>query len=145
MSDVVVNAINTFAWVGSNVILAYIMLVVVIFVVLYRILFKVNATTGGKLIFRFMLSLVGIVGLIALGTFIDPAAGREWWNYPDDVAIWRPIVRLAIYSYVATTITSLAVFLVIRRFFPHKVKKAEDYDFVLPRASTAPIPTKRDD
>lgn len=138
----VLDAINAFMWVSANVILAYIMVLVVIFVLLYRALFEVNATTGGKLVYRFMVSLVGITGLIVLGTFIDPAAGREWFTYPTDVAVWRPIVRFAIYTYVAYTVTSLSVFLVIRRFYPNRVKKAEDYSFVKPR--TGSIPIKRD-
>lgn len=139
----IISVINSYVWVFSNLLLIYVAAIVVIFVILYRILFNVKATTGGKLIFRFMLSLVGIVALIVVGTFIDPAANRAWNVYPGDVAVWRPIVRFTIYAYVAYSITSLAVFLVIRRWFPHKVKTANDLQFIQPRR-TASIPIIRD-
>ena len=139
MNDVL-NVINSYAWVGSNILIAYIALIVVIFVILYRVLYNVKATTGGKLIFRFMVSLVGIIGLVFVATWIDPAANREWWNYPGYVADWRPIIRFAVYAYVAVTVTSLTRFLVIRRWFPHRVKTADDLKLIQPR-HTGSIPT----
>lgn len=135
----VIHFINSIAWVGSNVLIAYIAVTVVAFVIGYFALYDPKATTGGKLIFRFMLSLVGVILLIFVSTFIDPSNNRNWLNYPGDVAWWRPLIRFAIYSYVAFTTSSLAVLLVIRKWFPQKVKKASDLNLVRPR-STGSIP-----
>lgn len=132
--------INSFAWVGSNILIAYIAIVVVVFVVAYYVIYDPGATTGGKFIFRFMLSLVGVIGLVFVGTFIDPAQSREWFSYPGDVASWRPLIRFAIYAYVAFTTTSLAAVLFIRRWFPHLIKKASDLTLVKPR-NTSEIKT----
>lgn len=127
------DVINTIAWIGANVLVAYISLAVVAFVVGYYVLFDPRATTAGKMIFRFMLSLVGVILLTFVGTFVDPSHNRSWFEYPDDVDIWRPIARIAIYGYVAYTITSLAVLLWIRKWKPHLVKKASDLNLVQPR------------
>lgn len=119
-----ITTINPIAWVLANLILAYISLALVVFVITYYALFDPRATTGGKFIFRFMLSLVGIVGLVFLGIFIDPAPDRSWFQYPDETDWWRPIVRLSVYGYVAFTITSLAVLLFYRKWLPHRLRTA---------------------
>jgi len=119
------DVINPIAWVTANILLAYIAFALIVFVVMYYALFDPRATTGGQLIFRFMLSLVGVIVLSFLGIFIDPAPDREWFTYPGDyVEWWRPILRLCIYGFVAFTITSLAVLLVRRKWFPHNLKMA---------------------
>lgn len=135
-----ITAVNTVMWVLSNVILAYTAFALVVFVGMYYALFDPKATTGGKLIFRFMLSLVGVIGLVFVGIFVDPAPDREWFTYPVEVEIWRPALRLVIYSYVAFTITALAVLLVRRKWFPHKVKIAPDKELVKVRHETNEIP-----
>lgn len=140
----VVTAINTFLWVGSNLLLAYVAAIIVIFVIGYYVLFDPTATTGGKMIFRFMLSLVGIIALIVFGVFVDPATDRAWMSYPEDVDVYRPFLRFAVYSYVAFTITSLAVLLVVRKWKPEWVKKASDLNLVKPR-HTSEIPVIKED
>lgn len=143
MTDVI-HAINEWVWIGSNVLLAYVSVAIVIFVAGYYFLYDPRATTGGKFIFRFMLSLVGVIGLIFVGTFIDPSPNRMWFAYPGDVAWWRPIVRFAIYAYVAFSITSLSVLLGLRKWRPDLIKKASDLDLVKPR-NTSEIPIIRND
>lgn len=128
-----IDVINSIAWVSANILVAYIALGVVVFVVGYYIFFDPNATTAGKMIFRFMLSLVGIILLAFIGTYIDPSHGRAWLEYPDDVDVWRPIVRVIIYAYVAFSITTLAAFLFIRKWRPEKMKKKSDLKLVEPR------------
>lgn len=120
-----------FFWIGSNVLVAYISIVLVVFVVAYPLLFDPSATTGGKLIFRFFISLFGVVGLVFVGVFVDPVMGRMWWQFPGDIVWWRPSVRFAIYAFVAYTITSLAVLLFVRKYLPHRVQTAPDQDIAV--------------
>lgn len=136
----IIDVINPIAWVAANLILAYTALALVVFVVLYYALFDPKATTGGKFIFRFMLSLVGIIGLVFLGIFVDPPPTRGWGVYPDYVDWWRPLLRLLVYGYVAFTVTSLAVLLVLRKWFPHKLKTAPSQELVKVRHETSEIP-----
>lgn len=133
------DVINAIAWIGANILVAYIALVVVLFVIMYYIFFDPGATTAGKMIFRFMLSLVGVIGLVYIGIFIDPSI-RGPFEHAEDVAEWRPIIRLAVYAYVAFTITALAITLVMRKWFPQKVKKKQDLKLVKPRHDTSEIP-----
>lgn len=135
-----ITLINTVAWVLSNVILAYVSLALVVFVIMYYVLFDPRATTGGKLIFRFMLSLVGVVSLVFIGIFVDPVTDRQWYAYPNGVEVWRPFLRLVIYGYVAFTITSLAVLLVRRKFRPNSIKIAPSQPLVKVRHETSEIP-----
>jgi hypothetical protein len=134
------DVINTIAWVGANILIAYIATAVVLFVVMYYVFFDPKATTAGRMIFRFMLSLVGVTGLVFIGIFIDPAGSRSPFSTPHDVEVWRPLLRLTIYGYVAFTITTLAIALIMRKWFPHKVKKSSDLALVKPRHDTEEIP-----
>lgn len=135
------EVINPVAWVVANMVLAYIAFALVVFVVMYYALFDPQATTGGKLIFRFMISLVGLIGLLFLGIFVDPAPDREWFSYPGDyVEWWRPVLRLFIYGYVAFTITSLAVLLVKRKWFPSRIEAIAPQPLVKVRHETSEIP-----
>jgi hypothetical protein len=122
--------INNFAWVAGNILVAYTAFAIVVFVIGYYVLFDPRATTAGKFIFRFMLSLVGVIILVFIGTYVDPSPNRDWSFLPPDVKSWRPILRFLIYGYVAFTITSLAVLLAIRKWRPNKVKSAQDRDLV---------------
>lgn len=127
------NQLNAFAWVTSNIIVLYIAIVLTLFVVAYYVFFDPSATTGGKLIFRFALSLLGVMGLIFIGVFINPAANREWFTYSGDIFWWRPLLRLGFYAYVAYSITSLTIFLGIRKFRPDLLTTVKDVDLVQPR------------
>jgi hypothetical protein len=130
----VLDIMNTFFWVASNVLVGYVGALLVIFVIGYVAIFEPRATTGGRLILRFAVSILGIVFLVFLGVYVDPVGGRTWYSYQGDAADWRPFVRFIGYIFVAYTITSLTVFLFIRKFLPHKVKNAEERDFVRPRS-----------
>jgi len=121
-----ISQFNPYAWVLSNLLIGYIGIALVIFVVGYYLLFQPNATTGGRLIFRFALSLIGVIGLVFISVWIDPTRGRMWYEFPGDVLWWRPIVRLVAYGYVSYTITSLIILLAIRKFSPHRVQRAPD-------------------
>lgn len=132
--------LNTFAWVASNLLLGYSAGVLVVFIMAYFYYFDPRATTGGRLIFQFMLSLVGIISLNVIGIFVNPTANNIWYNLPVDVEPWRPIVRLIIYGFVAYAITSLAVLLILRKWFPERVKKASDINLKV-RTSENPIIT----
>lgn len=136
----ILNLVNAIAWVGGNLVIAYIALALIVFVIGYYTLFDTGATTAGKMIFRFMLSLVGIVALLIAGIFIDPSSNRSWFSYPVDVAAWRPLIRLAIYGYVAFTITSLAILLGVRKWKPLLIISKSDRDLVKVR-HTSEIPT----
>ncbi len=126
-----VNAINTVAWVLGNVLIAYTAFALIIFLLAYYTIFDPSATTGGRLIFRFMVSLAGVIILVFVGIFVDPYPNRDWSNFPvESVERWRPLMRLAIYGFVAYSISSLAWLLAVRKWWPHKVKKASDINLV---------------
>lgn len=133
MTPAWLDSFNSIAWVTANVTLLYIGVVLAVFVVAYYILFDPHATTGGKLIFRFAVSLLGVIALVIVGTYVNPPSERTWFTYPGDAVWWRPSVRLVVYGYVAYTITSLTVYLGIRKFRPDRLKTAKDYDLVIPR------------
>lgn len=136
----VTNAINAVAWVLGNVVLTYTAVALLGFLVAYYSIFDPSATTGGKLIFRFMLSMAGLIVLVFIGIFVDPSPDREWFIFPEaSVEWWRPILRLAIYGFVAYSISSLAWLLAVRKWWPHKVKKASDINLVKVR-HTSEIP-----
>lgn len=133
--------LTAFLWIGANIFVAYIAVLVVAFVLMYYIFFDPKATTAGIMVFRFMLSLVGIIGLVVVGIFIDPVAGSGPFMGPrPDVEWWRPLLRFGVYGYVAFTITTLAAALVLRKWFPNKVKKKSDLALVKPRHDTSEIP-----
>jgi hypothetical protein len=132
--------VNSFAWVAGSILVAYIAVAIVVFVIGYYVLFDPGATTAGKLIFRFMLSLVGVIILVFIGTYIDPSPNREWSFLPPDVTSWRPLLRFLIYGYVAFTITSLGVLLALRKWKPNRIKSAPDINLVKLR-HTNDIPT----
>ena len=130
-------AVNTFAWISANLTIVYIATVLVVFVFAYYILFDPKATTAGKFIFRFFVSLLSIIGLIYISLFVDPVPGRSPFDYPGDVLWWRPIVRAIGYYYVAYTVTGLAVLLVVRKWFPEKLRTSKDRDIVQTRTQVA--------
>ena len=134
------GVINTIAWIGSNLILAYIAVVVFLFVILYYVFFDPKATTAGKMIFKFMLSLVGILVMVCIGVFIDPQGAGPFQPPGVNVESWRPILRLVIYGFVAWTVTTLTIALIMRKWFRHKVKKKSDLALVKPRHDTGILP-----
>lgn len=135
----IIDAINSFLWVGANAMLGYSSVVLMLFLVAYYILFDPRATTGGKLIFQFILSLAGLILLNVISVFIDPSRDNRWYIYPDDVQPWRPIMRFLIYGFVAYAITSLAVLLALRKWWPQKLRKASDIALIKVR-HTSDIP-----
>lgn len=145
LPSAITEPVNEVAWVVSNLALAYTCVVLVVFLVAYVIIFDPRATTGGQLIFRFMLSLVGVIVLSYIGVFVDPAQGQSWFLYPGEelVETWRPITRLVVYVFVAFSITALSRLLILRKWFPHKVKKAGDLVLIKPR-HTSEIQTIKD-
>lgn len=125
------NAINAVAWVLGNVLLAYTSFALITFLIAYYTIFDPSSTTGGRLIFRFMLSLAGVIVLIFVGIYVDPLPDRQWSTFPaESVDRWRPLLRLAVYGFVAFSISSLAWLLAVRKWWPHKVKKASDINLV---------------
>lgn len=118
--------LNVFAWILSNLLIGYIAIVLLVFVIGYAILFDPRATTGGRLIFRFAVSLIGVMGLVFISVFVDPKTNQQWYQYPGDIVWWRPAIRLIGYLYVAFTVTSLTVFLAVRKFAPHVILTAPD-------------------
>ena len=133
--------LNPTLWVIVNLALIYIGVLLLAFTILYPTLFEPSATTGGKMIFRFALSLSMVVAVIVVGIFIDPRDDIPWYEYPGDTIWWRPIVLLGAYTYVSYTITSLVIFLWKRKFYPQKLKRAPDKELVKPRHDTDEIPT----
>ena len=133
--------LNPIFWVIANLGLIYIGVLLLAFTILYPTLFDPSATTGGKMIFRFALSLSMVVAVIVVGIFIDPRHDIPWYEYPGDTIWWRPPILLGAYLYVAYTISSLVRFLWKRKFQPQKIKRIPDKELVKPRHDTGEIPT----
>ncbi len=133
--------INPTFWVVANLTLIYIGVLLLVFTILYPTLFDPSATTGGKMIFRFSLSLTMVVAAIVAGIFIDPRHDLPWYTYSGDILWWRPTFRLGAYLYVAYTITDLVRFLWKRKFHPEMIKRTPDKELVKPRHDTAEVPT----
>lgn len=115
---------STVVWVLGNVIAFLVFAAAAAFSILYPILFKVELTTGGKLIWRAILSTAGFGLLVVIGLFVD---GRsEWTEMPPNVIWWRPLSRLMVYGFIAFTFSSLVALLLRRRFWPKTVVTAPD-------------------
>lgn len=130
------SSFNSFAWIAANVLVIYISVALLVFVMVYSAIFDPKATTGGLLIFRFMVSLVGVVGLVFISIFLNPTDGRAWHAYPGDVYWWRPMLRMVAYAYVSYSTTKLISYLIKRKWFPHKLKKIAPEELVLTRDET---------
>jgi len=135
--------LNSWLWVLGNVALAYSSIVLILFIVTYYFIFDPEATTGGRLIFQFMVSLAGVMTLVFIGIFVDPSVNSSWTTLNHSVDWWRPFPRFVIYAFVAYAITSLAILLILRKWYPHKLTKASDLTLVQPRhTSEIPIVNK---
>lgn len=128
-----IQELNTIFWVATNILVAYTMGILIVFVVLYYALFDPRATTAGKFVFRFMLALVGVTSLSIIGIFLDPSRGQNWSQIPIDILPWRPFIRMLVYGYVAYAITGLAVLIVIRKWWPEKIRTAKTRDLLKTR------------
>ena len=138
MIDSLLNVVNPIAWVIGNIFVAYDAIIVLIFVIGYIIIYDPRTTTAGKLILRFFVSLMGLIILVFIATYIDPATDRIWLELSNGVDAWRPVFRTIVYGYIGYSVTSLAVLLVIRKWWPDKVNTAPD--LVKPRHETNEIP-----
>lgn len=127
------DIINQVAWIAANVLVAYTAVALLVFVVVYYSIYDPRATTGGQLIFRFMVSLIGVVGLVFISLFLDPLPGREWYQYPGDVLWFRPVLRMVAYAYVAYSTTKLISYLIKRKWFPHLLTKIAPEELVKTR------------
>ena len=127
------DGINSIIWVASNLLVLYIGIALIVFVVGYYVLFDTKATTVGRFVFRFALSLIGVIALVYIGLFINPKAGQAWFTYSIDTVWWRPALRLIVYGYVAYSVTALAVLLGIRKWAPQRLRTALDRAIVKPR------------
>lgn len=122
---------NQVAWVIGNITVLAIFATALTFVIVYPILFNPMLTTAGRLIWRLVISFLGLGFLAVLGVFVD---GRvSWLMFPPDVAWWRPTIRAAIYLFVAYSFMSLVGLLFTRRFHPERVRRAPDDWMVQPR------------
>lgn len=135
----VVNVLNSVMWVLGNLSLAYTSIALLAYLITYFIVFDPRATTGGKLIFQFMTSLVSVLALVFIGVYVDPPGDRSWFEVPSNIEVWRPALRLIVYGFVAYSVTSLAWLLVMRKWFPKRLKKASDIILIEPRRTTGDI------
>jgi hypothetical protein len=130
--------IITVLWIISNVLIVYNAVALLVFTVMYRLLFNPKATTAGRYIFRFFLSLLGVFAIVFVGVFVEPSYSRDWWEMPADLSLWRSSARVVVYGYVTFTISALFVTLLLRKWWPHKIKTAIDKELLVPR-KTGPI------
>ena len=99
------STINPYLWVAANAMLAYVGLSLVFYVVFYGLKFRWNANAGGRIIFAFTLSLLGLVALSVVAVFFDPVT--EWTTYPEGIQVWRPTFRLLVYTGIAAALTGM--------------------------------------
>lgn len=118
--NVIVNTVNTWIWVISNILIFLVFISAGFFSLGYPLLFKIE-TTGGWRLWRAILSIAGFGLLSVLGTYVDPQ-GAPWWALPPGIAWWRPVIRLAVFALVSLSFASLAAYLIQRRFFTSKLK-----------------------
>ena len=122
--------INTVLWVMSNALVGYIALASVLFVVGYLILFDPLTTTAGKIVFRLMVSLAGVMVLVVIGVFLDNRPDQDWLTFRGDTIWWRPGVRLIVYGYLAYATTTLLSFLMVIKWFPSRLKTPRDKELI---------------
>lgn len=122
--------INTVLWVMSNALVGYIALASVLFVVGYLILFDPLTTTAGKIVFRLMVSLAGVMVLVVIGVFLDNRPDQDWLTFHGDTLWWRPGVRLIVYGYLAYATTTLLSFLMVIKWFPSRLKTPRDKELI---------------
>jgi hypothetical protein len=127
------ESFNEFFWITANLLIAYNAIVLVVFVVLYYVFFDPRATTAGRFVFRFMLSLIGVIGLVVIGIFLDPSHDRKWYEDPGDILWWRPFARFVVYGYVAYSVTALAALVVIRKWWPEKIHTSKTRELLKTR------------
>jgi hypothetical protein len=119
------EAFNETLWVLSNVLVGYVAFALLVFAIAYPILFDPRATTAGRVVLRFIGSLVGVVGLSVVAVFIDPQV-VPWWEIPPGLEWWRAPLRLIVFLYVAYSVTALVGVLVVRKFRPGKIQTAPE-------------------
>lgn len=122
--------INTVLWIVSNVLVGYIAMASVLFVVGYLILFDPLTTTAGKIVFRLMISLAGVMVLVFIGVFLDNRPDQDWLTFQGDTLWWKPGVRLIIYGYMAYAATILLNFLIVIKWFPSRLKTPRDKELI---------------
>lgn len=120
-----VEQFNGVFWVLANYLIIVIAAVLVLFVIVYYALFNPKKTTAGRFIFRFVFSLIGVIGLVVIGIFLNPMHGHHWTEYPGDVFWWRPLARVIVYGYVAYAVSALVVLVVIRKWWPERLHTAQ--------------------
>lgn len=131
-----IERVSALFWVFGNILIVYSAFALIVFVIGYYILFDPSATTAGKVLFRFMLSLTGVICIAYIGLILFPVTGRPWYVPPPATDLWWAIVRFVIYCHLAFTVTSLAVLLVIRKWFPKRIKSAPFKELVRVRHDT---------
>lgn len=97
--------VNPVLWILSNLLTFYVAIVMIVFVAFYGLAFKWWIRPAGVSIFVFTASLMGVIALVVIGTFVNPR--QPWYVYPPDVFIWRPALRFLIYVTVAIAATNL--------------------------------------
>lgn len=121
--------INTVFWVAANYAGLVVFIASGLFTILYIIFWNPRVTTAGWLIWSAFLAIT-LFGLNqVLGVWVD---GRtSVYELPTDVAWWRPVVRLIAMGVVAYTFARLVTFVVVRRFWPDRVKIAPPEEHTL--------------
>lgn len=133
------DVVTSILLIGTSLLMLYVTLALIVFVVGYYIFFDPKATTAGRMLFRFMVSLTGVFVLTIVNSFVFPLV----YNEARGPTIWSTLwflLSFAIIAYVAFTITTLFVSLVLRKWFPQRVKKRSDLNLLQPRHDTTDIP-----
>lgn len=124
---------NEFLWPLANVLVVYVTLALLTFCIGYPILFNPRASTTGRGILRFAISLLGVMVLVFVSLFVDPRDDVPWWVLPVGVDVWRPVVRVVVYGFASYAVTALGVTLHLRRFRPRPPVDEQ------PSENTAPV------
>ena len=124
------NEINTIFWVSSNALVGYITIALYVFLVAYFVMFNPRKTTAGRLLFRLLFALGGVMTLVFVSVFIDNRPDEDWLTFPGDTLWWRPTLRIFGYLFLAYAVTALISFMVKVRWFPHRLKTPRDKELL---------------
>ncbi|AWN03252.1 hypothetical protein PBI_CAMILLE_5 [Microbacterium phage Camille] len=125
------EVITDVLWIVDNLLANVASFGIITAAIAYYTLFDPRATTAGRMVFRFMVSLAGVIALSLVAEAFGATKDTTWW-----VAL-----AMIVYGYLVYTIIALLTFMVIRKWKPSRVKKKADLNLMKPRTDTTEIKT----
>lgn len=115
---------NEIVWVIGNFGGLFTFISAFLFAAFYALVFNPWLTDAGSRVWWAFVAIAAYGANTVLGVFVDGRTSP--FVLPQDVAWWRPSVRLIILLFVLTAFARLVQFVILRRYFPNRVKTAPD-------------------